>query len=227
MADPDAPLMEAFQRGDVSAFDTLVDRHRLRVKRLAFRYLGEENAAEDLAQETFLRVFRSKHTWKPQARFTTWLHRVTVNACLNELRARKARRAVEATAPAGPDGAPLLEGVDGRTPSPGQHLLTEELAQRVREAIATLPEDQRMAVVLSKYEDLSYRDLADALDRSVPAVKSLLVRARENLRRRLGPYLGHVTTEEMAGVEPEDVDERRKKDRRARREAGQEEENPS
>jgi RNA polymerase sigma-70 factor (ECF subfamily) len=186
----DASLMVAFQGGDESAFETLVDRHRERVFRLACRYLRDENAADDLAQETFLRVYRSKHTWRPEAKFSTWLYRVTANACLNELRARRARRGVEATAPGGAGGDALPEGPDPKAVDPGASALKGELAMVVREAVDRLPEDQRTAVLLSKYEGLSYRDLAEAMDRSVPAVKSLLVRARENLRGTLGPYLG-------------------------------------
>jgi RNA polymerase sigma-70 factor (ECF subfamily) len=220
MADLDAPLMQAFQAGDLSAFDTLVDRHRARVVRLAYRYLGDENSAEDLAQETFLRVYRSKHTWKPAARFSTWLHRVTVNACLNELRARRARRGVETTASLGPDGTLPQESSDPKAPAPGDALLRAELAEKVRAAIAKLPDDQRVAVLLSKYEDLSYRELADALDRSVPAVKSLLVRARENLRQSLEAYLGFVSPAEAGLDDAGDAIERRKQERRRRREAG-------
>jgi len=189
MADPDAALMQAFQRGDESAFETLVDRHRERVFRLARRYLRDETAADDLTQETFLRVYRSKHTWRPEAKFSTWLYRVTANACLNELRARRARKGVESTAPSGPGGAPIPEGADPKSVDPGASVLRGELAAVVKAAVDELPEDQKLAVMLSKYEGLSYRELAEAMDRSVPAVKSLLVRARENLRAALSPYL--------------------------------------
>jgi len=208
MADPDAALMEALQRGDESAFETLVGRHRERVFRLACRYLGDETAADDLAQEAFLRVYRARHTWRPEAKFSTWLYRVTANACLNELRSRRVRRAVETTAPAGPAGAsagdgPALDGPDPRATDPGDLALRRELAGVVRAAVQELPEDQRMAVLLSKYEGLSYRELAEAMDRSVPAVKSLLVRARENLRKSLAPYLDRAP----AGPEEEEPGE--------------------
>ena len=189
MADPDAALMQAFQRGDESAFETLVDRHRERVFRLACRYLGDVNAAEDLAQETFLRVYRSKLSWRPEAKFTTWLYRVTANACLNELRARRVRKAVETTAPADRGGEVREDQPDLAAVDPAAAAAKGEVAVRVRAAVDALPEDQRMAVLLSKYEGLSYRELADAMDRSVPAVKSLLVRARDNLRKTLEPLL--------------------------------------
>ena len=227
--DPDAALIEALQRGDESAFGTLVDRHRERVFRLACRYLGDETAAEDLSQEVFLRVYRKRHSWRPEAKFSTWLYRVTANACLNELRARKARRAVETTAPAGPDGQPSPEATGHGAPDikavdPGDALLRRELAETVRAAVGELPEDQRMAVLLSKYDGLSYRELADAMDRSVPAVKSLLVRARENLRKSLSPYLDRAPaeSEDEAAMDPElSQAERLKRRRRAEREPGE------
>jgi RNA polymerase sigma-70 factor (ECF subfamily) len=215
MADPDAALMLAFQRGDRAAFETLVGRHRERVFRLAYRYLGDETAADDLAQESFLRVFRSRHTWRPEAKFSTWLYRVTANACLNELRSRRVRRAVETTAPAGADGEPPPEGADPRAVDPGAETLRRETAALVRRAVDALPEDQRTAVLLSKYEGLSYAELAEAMERSVPAVKSLLVRAREQLRTALGPILDRAPAD-PAG-EPLSAIERRRAERRAAR----------
>jgi RNA polymerase sigma-70 factor (ECF subfamily) len=214
--------MEALQRGDESVFGTLVDRHRERVFRLACRYLGDETAADDLAQEAFLRVYRARHTWRPEAKFSTWLYRVTVNACLNELRARRARRAVETTAPAGPGGEPIFEAADGAAPDPGEQVLRGELATVVMDAVSALPEDQRMAVLLSKYEGLSYRELAEAMERSVPAVKSLLVRARENLRKSLGPYLDRAPAAGDGGDGDEPAVDRRRRERRAARDAGPE-----
>lgn len=218
MADPDAALMLSLQRGDESAFDALVGRHRERVFRLACRYLGDETAAEDLAQESFLRVYRARHTWRPEAKFSTWLYRVTANACLNELRARRTRRAVEATAPRGPDGGPPAEPADPRAESPAESLVRAETAALVREAVSRLDGDQRLAVLLSKYEGLSYRELADAMGRSVPAVKSLLVRAREKLREDLAGILDRAPAaapgEEEAPLSP---DERRRRERQAAR----------
>lgn len=215
-SDPDAALMQAFQRGDEAAFETLVDRHRERVFRLARRYLRDETAADDLTQETFLRVYRSKHTWRPEAKFSTWLYRVTANACLNELRARRARKGVESTAPSGPGGDPLPEGADPRATDPGDAVLKGELATVVRAAVDALPEDQRLAVMLSKYEGLSYRELADAMERSVPAVKSLLVRARENLRTALEPYLDRAPAEGDDGEDARTQEEIRKAEIRNR-----------
>jgi RNA polymerase sigma-70 factor (ECF subfamily) len=222
MADPDAPLMLALQRGEEFAFATLVGRHRERVFRLACRYLGDENAAEDLAQEAFLRVYRARLSWKPRAKFSTWLYRVTANACLNEIRARRTRRAVETTAPAGPGGEPPPVGADPKAEPPAEVLVREETAARVREAVARLPGDQRLAVVLSKYEGLSYRELADAMERSVPAVKSLLVRARENLRKDLAALLDRAPPAadgDDDGDGPLCPTERRTRERRAAREA--------
>ena len=218
MADPDAALMQAFQRGDESAFETLLGRHRDRVFRLAYRYLGDASSAEDLAQETFLRVYRTKSSWRPEAKFSTWLYRVTANACLNEIRARRVRRAVEATAPTASGGGTPAEPADPAAPDPAGETVRAETAAVVRQAVAALDEDQRTAVLLSKYEGLSYRELADAMNRSV--LKSLLVRARANLRRALEPYLDRAPA---AGPEESDAAsaiERRRAERRAARAAG-------
>ena len=215
MADPDAALMQAFQRGDESAFESLVGRHRDRVFRLAYRYLGDASSAEDLAQETFLRVYRSKSSWRPEAKFSTWLYRVTANACLNEIRARRARRAVEATAPTAPGGGTPSEPADPAAPDPAGETVRAETAAVVRQAVAALDEDQRTAVLLSKYEGLSYRELADAMNRSVPAVKSLLVRARANLRRALEPYLDRAPAAGPEEQEAASAIERRRAERRA------------
>jgi len=221
MADPDAALMQAFQRGDESAFETLVGRHRDRVYRLAFRYLGDASAADDLAQESFLRVYRAKRSWRPEAKFSTWLYRVTANACLNEIRARRVRRGVETTAPAAAGGSAPAEPADPAAPDPAGEALRAETAGFVREAVAALDDDQRTAVLLSKYEGLSYRELADAMQRSVPAVKSLLVRARANLRRALAAHLDRAPAEpEDAAAEGDSAVDRRRAARRAARAAG-------
>ena len=217
MVDPDAALMFAFQRGEESAFATLVDRHRERVFRLACRYLGDDNAAEDLAQEAFMRVYRARHSWRPEAKFSTWLYRVTANACLNPGPPRGPGGAVHPPASGGPGGVLPPEGPDPKGEPPEAAAIREETAARVRAAVARLPDDQRLAVVLSKYEGLSYRELADAMERSVPAVKSLLVRARENLRRDLTDVLDRAPAGE-GGDAPLSPSERLKKERRRARE---------
>jgi len=187
----DVELMLAFRAGDDAAFSVLVERHQDSVMSLAYRLLGNRPDAEDLAQEVFLRVYRARRRWRPEAKFTTWLYRVAVNACLNEVRGRKTR-ALHGAAPlreAGwEDGAAPAAG-GGSGDGPADRLAREELHGRVRAAVDALPERQRLALLLNKFHGLGYEELAGSLELSVPAVKSLLTRARENVRAALEPYL--------------------------------------
>lgn len=188
----DVELMLAFQGGDERAFTVLVDRHRAAIVNLTYRYLGNRTDAEDLAQEVFLRVHRARGRYRPEAKFTTWLYRVAVNACLNEVRNRKSRPTFGAASfPGGhdPDRGALAVS-DARAEAPPDAIERAELLEHVRAAVDALPERQRLAVLLNKFHGLGYEELARAMEMTVPAVKSLLVRARENVRRRIEPYLG-------------------------------------
>jgi RNA polymerase sigma-70 factor (ECF subfamily) len=185
----DVELMLALKAGDENAFTELVDRHRNAVVNLTHRYLGNFSDAEDLAQEVFLRVYRARDRYEPQAKFTTWLYRVAVNACLNEVRNRRHRPTFAAGALASGAGGTGFPVADGGATSPPEALEREELRERVRAAVAELPERQRLALLLNKFHGLGYEELAGSLEMTVPAVKSLLVRARENVRRRIEPYL--------------------------------------
>jgi RNA polymerase sigma-70 factor (ECF subfamily) len=184
----DVELMLAVKAGDENAFTELVDRHRDAVVNLTYRYLGNTGDAEDLAQEVFLKVYRARGRYEPAAKFTTWLYRVAANACLNEVRDRRRRPTFGAAAlVAGQD--PPLPAADRSASSPLEEAERSEMREHVRKALAELPERQRMALILNKFHGLGYEELADSLDLTVPAVKSLLVRARENVRQRIGPYL--------------------------------------
>lgn len=185
----DAALMLRVREGDGDAFTALVRRHQDRVVSLATRYLADASEAEDLAQEVFLRVHRARETYEPSAKFTTWLHRITVNACLNQLRSRKARGAVSGRLPEDPEGDGPAEPEDPNSADPGDAVLRGELASVVRRAVDELPERQRTAILLEKYQGLSYEETAAAMEMSLPAVKSLLTRARVSLREKLEPYL--------------------------------------
>ena len=179
--DPDIALMLAFQNGDEPAFEQLVLKHQKAVLNVVYRYLGDRSRAEDGAQDVFIKVYRARHSYKPQAKFSTWLYRIAVNHCLNELRSRK-------SAPAGP--APIddvLEENVAHTPDAG--LNRADLQRAVKEAIDALPENQRVAVILARYEELSYEEIAEAMQVSLEAVKSLLFRAKENLKLRLQKWV--------------------------------------
>ncbi len=187
--DADAELMVRFQRGDEAAFTALVRSYQGRIVSLAYRYLGSAADAEDLAQEVFLRVYRAKETYEPSARFSTWVYRITANASLNFLRGRKARRKVSGSMPGGENEDASVDFEDEGAESPGERMEKDELAVVLRRIVDDLPERQRMAIVLNKYEGLSYEDVASAMEMSVMAVKSLLTRARVNIKEKLVPYL--------------------------------------
>jgi len=167
--DDDARLLQAYAAGDNDAFAQLFERHYDRVYRLAYRYAGNAADAEDLAQRVFLKVMRAADRFQPRARFTTWLFRVTANECLSHI--RKVRRNPEVTVG---DDAPEPAS-DGHSGPP--------------EAVLSLPERQRLAVVLVRYEGLSYAEVGEAMGLSVQAVKSLLNRAHEALRKKLRRYV--------------------------------------
>ncbi len=198
MSDPDQRLMRRFQKGDVSAYEVLVHKFQAPVLSLVRRYMGSRHAGvDDVAQEVFLRIYRHKQTYEPKAKVSTWIFKVTVNACLNEIRrlgAEKNRRVSGFTAVFGDTGeagdtdtGAVL--ADSRAASPVEGVEEGEVASRVRAAVDALPETQRLAVVLSRYHGLSYEDVAASMETSVAAVKSLLTRARENLAKALSNYV--------------------------------------
>lgn len=195
MTDPDQALMTALRRGDEAAFATLVRRWQDRVVSLAARTLRSAADAEDVAQEVFLRVYRARETYEPTAAFSTWIWRITVNTSLNALRARKARRPVSGEMPSVPgaggedDRIDPAEPADADDPGPAALAEKDELARVLRRIVDELPERQRTAILLNKYEGLSYEDTAAAMDLSLSAAKSLLTRARVTIKERLEPYL--------------------------------------
>jgi RNA polymerase sigma-70 factor (ECF subfamily) len=182
----DVRLMQLVGRGDTKAFEELVERHQALVAGTVARMLGSNSDVEDIAQQVFIRVWKSARRYKPRAKFTTWLLKITRNLVFNELRRTKRRAQVPLDPTAGAD-EPALK--DESNPSPDTSLLEAELQQAIEEAIMHLPDTQRMALVLRRYEQLSYEQIAEVLDLSVPAVKSVLFRARTELRSRLSRYL--------------------------------------
>ncbi|MDX2081529.1 MAG: sigma-70 family RNA polymerase sigma factor [Terrimicrobiaceae bacterium] len=191
--DPDHPdepddiaLMLRVRSGDEDAFETLVERHQYRVIGTIAKMLGGESDAEDLAQQVFIRVWQSAPRYEPGAKFTTWLLTITRNLVFNECRRRGRARLVpfETDDEFGPRDRP-----DPQTRTAAEHSVEHELEQAIEQAIAALPEQQRLALVLRRYEDLAYEEIAEVLHVSVPSVKSLLFRARTELKERLARYL--------------------------------------
>ena len=178
--------------GDAAAFETLVNRYQGSIHRLMVGWVTSPDAAEDLAQEVFLRVFRARGTYQPTARFSTWLYRIANNVASNALRDRKRRKEYQvAPRNAGHSTAIGLEQLvlAGSESIPARSIDRRERAAMVQQAVAALPERQRIALILNRFDNLSYQEIAEAMDLSVKAIKSLLSRARVNLRTLLEPYL--------------------------------------
>lgn len=190
--DPGARLMVAWTGGDESAFDGLVEAYSGQVYALLTRFLGRHSSREDLVQEVFLRVIRARDRYEPRARFTTWLYRIVYNLCVNETQRSSGRDHVSIERnPAGP-GQPDVgppEIFDERAVGPSESMERADLVRQVRAAIADLPESQRMALVLAKYHEMPYTEIAGVLGSSEKAIKSLIHRARETLRATLAPLL--------------------------------------
>jgi len=187
--DPDAELMLRVQRGDRRAFATLMDRHARAVWNLVARTLHDPVEAEDITQAVFVQVWKSAARYRPTAPFRTWLFTIARNLCLNELR-RRTRHPADPLepAPAEPQHA-AQPPPDRAVPPPTDALLQAELEQKIEEALADLPENQRTAILLCRQGDWSYEEIARVLGCSLSATKSLIFRARETLKRRLKPYL--------------------------------------
>jgi RNA polymerase sigma-70 factor (ECF subfamily) len=182
----DVRLMGLVAGGDTSAFEKVIERHQALVVGTAARMLGSNSEVEDIAQQVFIRVWKSARRYVPRAKFTTWLLKITRNLVFNELRRARRRAQVPLQSDPAAEEIPLK---DETNPAPDASLLEDELQRAIEEAIMQLPESQRMALVLRRYEQLSYEEIAEVLDLSVPAVKSVLFRARTELRTRLSKYL--------------------------------------
>ena len=181
--DYDAQLMLRVKDGDGASFTELLEKHRSPVVHFLFRMVQDRAVAEELAQEVFLRVYRSRNSYEPTAKFTTWLFRIATHLALNWLRDGKNERGQERLDDSSGEG-PIRE-VPDRGTTVEQKMLYEVRLEEVRRAISALPEKQRAAVLMHKYEEMEYSAIARALDCSESAVKSLLFRAYETLRARL------------------------------------------
>ncbi len=190
--DPDVRLMLEVREGSATAFEELVVRYQARLVRVLEHLVGRRELAEDLAQEVFLRVYRSRQQYVPGAKFATWLFTIANNVASNALRDRSRRPEVTlAGSESGPLGPRpmdrLVQATSGAMPT--RQIAKAELRDVVRMAMESLSERQRLAVLLNKFEGMSYADIAHAMELSPQAIKSLLSRARENLRQMLEPYL--------------------------------------
>jgi RNA polymerase sigma-70 factor (ECF subfamily) len=188
--DPDVALMLRVKQGDAVAFTQLVDKYKQPVMNLAYRTLRDVTEAEDLAQNVFVQVYKSAGRYQPAAKFSTWLFTIARNLCLNEIRRRSRHPAESLDQPhAEADDQPLHQVEDKRVAAPPEQLLHGELEQKITDALAELPENQRTALLLCRQEELSYDEIAEVLGCSLSATKSLIHRGRETLKTKLKPYL--------------------------------------
>jgi len=188
--DPDVVLMLRVKRGDRVAFAELVEKYKQPVMNLVYRTLHDATEAEDLAQNVFLQVYKSAKRYESRAKFSTWLFTIARNLCLNEIR-RRSRHPADSLeeAHAEHEDQPRQQFEDIKIVPPPDKLLHGELAQKIEEALAGLPENQRTAILLCRQEELSYEEIAEILGCSLSATKSLIHRGRETLKEKLRPYL--------------------------------------
>jgi RNA polymerase sigma-70 factor, ECF subfamily len=180
-------LMLRVKEGDIKAFEQLVELHQNAIIGTVARMLNNVDDAHDIAQQVFLRVWKSAPRYEPTAKFTTWLFTITRNLVFNETRRRSRRKEVPIEAESDDDQP--LQFANLSTPGPDQQAQQDELENALDHAIAALPEKQRLAVLLRRHQELPYDQLCEILKMSLPAVKSLLFRARTELRKRLASYL--------------------------------------
>jgi RNA polymerase sigma-70 factor (ECF subfamily) len=192
--DPDVRLMLQVRDDVQGAFETLVERYQHRLLGVMGHLVGRVEEAEDLTQEVFLRIYRARKGYRPRARFSTWLFTIANNLALNHLRGKGRNPTIAAAGATMGDESGSQPGLPAaralaREGTPSAQLRKVELSEVVRDALDVLGEDQKMAVLLNKFEDMSYAEIAEVMGRSEAAVKSLLARARNHLREQLEPYL--------------------------------------
>jgi RNA polymerase sigma-70 factor (ECF subfamily) len=193
MARTDVQLMLDVKAGDEQSFELLLRKYRTPLVNFLYRMVRNSAAAEDLAQEVFLRVYRARQEYAPSAKFTTWMFRIATNLALNSVRDNRHRQmeiSIDQTGDNGEDEQPAME-VPDRTPTVEQELVARSRAELIMKAIHALPEKQRAAVLLHKFQEMDYDEIARVLECSESALKSLLFRAYETLRVELAPFVNN------------------------------------
>ena len=184
----DAEVMLRVKAGDNSAFDHLVEKFRRPIVHFMYRMSRNQAVAEELAQEVFLRVYRSRHTYAAEAKFTTWLYRIATNLAVNHARDSRPERQAASLDEPDPETGQTPDVADA-TPTIEQEMLRRERLAAIRKHVEALPERQRLAVLMHKYQGMDYRQIGEVLKLSESATKSLLFRAYETLRDKLKDFV--------------------------------------
>ena len=188
--DEDADLMLRVKRGDLAAFESLVNKYKQAAINLAARTLGDPDEAEDVAQAAFVQAYKAADRYTPTAKFTTWFFTIVRNLCLNEIRRRNRHPADRLESVRDEQGdEPPRQVEDRKSFGPAEETLQGELESKVKEALYQLPENQRMAILFCSDQELSYEEISDILGCSLSATKSLIFRGRERLKMILKEYL--------------------------------------
>jgi RNA polymerase sigma-70 factor, ECF subfamily len=174
-------LLHKVAQGDGTAFRALVIRHQNHVFNLAYRILGDRQRSEDVAQEVFLKVWKTAKNYQQKSKVTTWLYRITVNLCLNEIKSQRRWSWLRYLHLSKTDEVETERQMD-RSPTAEELVIAQELSHRITEALQALPENQRIALILRRYDGLSYQEISGVLDCSVSAVEALLVRAKRTVQ---------------------------------------------
>lgn len=186
----DAAIMLALRDGDMAGFDFLIQKYRKPIIHFMYRMVHNQAVAEELAQEVFLRVYRSRATYRAEARFSTWLYRIATNLGVNHARDTRHERAASMVYLDETDSETgMTPDVADMTPSAEANLLRRERLNAIRQHVLALPERQRMAVLMHKYEGMDYKQIGDVLKLSESATKSLLFRAYQTLRDKLKSFI--------------------------------------
>jgi RNA polymerase sigma-70 factor, ECF subfamily len=182
----ESEIMAEVAKGNLSAFREIVESYQNPLLNYIYKYTGDRTAAEDIAQEVFLRVFKTAKEYRPLSSFKTWLFKIATNLCLNELRDNKIHRSTIDVFELNEAGFVALSE---KHPSPVRELENRELSSTLKKALKSLPEKQRVALLLHKYSGFSYSEISQMMNCSISAVESLIHRARQSLRKQLTPYL--------------------------------------
>jgi len=190
LTDPDIQLMLNFKEGDQRAFQLLFDKYKKQVINFCFRYCGHQAVAEELAQETFLRVYKAAPRYRPEARFSTWLFKIATNVCLNEIRRPIYRARLDSIdqAPDEDHAANPELSMDPEQSRPDALLEAHQNQILIRQAMGRLPKEQRTALLLRVTEGFSYGEIGQQINRSESHVKTLIYRGRQRLKKLLGAY---------------------------------------